>query len=132
MRPAMSALIRFATAPEQRRLWRLLLAILLAAITWLALAPHPPRTASTGWDKANHLLAFAALAFASVWALWPRPRQWGLLAAALLAYGGAIELAQSFVPPRSADWIDLVADGLGIAAGLLAALPFTRGAARRR
>lgn len=132
MRPAMRRLTRFATAPEQRRLWRVVLAVLLVAITWLALAPKPPDGVSTGWDKSNHALAFAALAFAGVWALWPRPRQWLWLVAALLAYGGAIEVAQGFLPPRSADWVDLLADGIGIAIGLLAALPFTASAARPR
>ncbi|MBV8035238.1 VanZ family protein [Roseateles sp.] len=128
----MSRLIRFATAPGQRRLWRVLLAVLLVAITWLALVPNPPRAVSTGWDKSNHALAFASLAFASVWAVWPRPRQWGWLAATLLAYGGAIEIAQSFLPPRTGDWWDLLADGCGIALGLLAAWPVAAGAARQR
>ncbi len=49
-----------------------------------------------------------------------------VLAPALLAYGGFIEVAQSFAPPRQADWADLLADGVGIALGLLAAWPITR------
>lgn len=114
------------TASEHRVLWRALLALLLAVITWLALSPAPPDSASTGWDKANHTLAFAALAFVSVWAVWQRPRQWLLLVAALLAYGGFIEIAQSFVPSRSAEWNDVLADGVGIVLGLLAALPIAR------
>jgi VanZ family protein len=133
MRPAMSSLLlNLFAAPERRLLWRALLAVLLIAITWLALSPAPPPTVDTGWDKSNHAMAFAALAFVGVWALWPRPRQWLLLVVALLAYGGAIEIAQSFVPPRSADWADLLADGLGIAIGLVAAWPLTAIAARQR
>lgn len=128
---AMLRLIHFALAPEQRRLWRALLAALLVVITWLALVPNPPRGVSTGWDKSNHALAFAALAFTAVWALWRRPGQWLLLAAALLAYGGAIEIAQSFLPPRSGEWLDLLADSMGIAIGLLIAWPFTTIAAPR-
>jgi VanZ family protein len=120
----MLALIRFAAAPEQRRLWRLLLGLLFVAITWLALVPDPPRGLSTGWDKSNHLLAFASLAFTAVWACWPRPRQWWLLVVVMLAYGVGIEIAQSFLPPRSADAADVLADGIGIALGLLAAWPF--------
>jgi len=114
------------TAPERRMLWRALLALMLAVITWLALSPAPPRTVDTGWDKANHALAFASLAFSAVWALWQRPRQWIWLVLALLAYGVFIEIAQSFLPPREADWHDVVADGIGIAIGLLAAWPVTR------
>lgn len=127
----MFKLIRFATAPEQRRLWRVLLAVLVVAITWLALVPDPPKTLSTGWDKSNHLLAFGSLAFTSVWALWPRPRQWWLIVVALLAYGVGIEIAQHFLPPRSADAQDVLADAVGITLGLLVAWPFTAIAARR-
>ncbi|NCT81957.1 MAG: VanZ family protein [Comamonadaceae bacterium] len=92
-------------------------------MSYLALVPDPPRSVSTGWDKSNHALAFAALAFAGVWALWPSPRHWGRLALALLAYGAAIEIAQGWLPPRSADALDLLADGCGIVLGLLAAWP---------
>lgn len=119
----MSSLLLLCTAPERRPLWRALLLALLLAITWLALSPAPPPTVNTGWDKANHLLAFAALAFVGVWALSPQPRQWGWLVLALLAYGVGIEVAQSFLPPREADWHDVFADGIGIALGLLTALP---------
>ncbi|MDR7295415.1 MULTISPECIES: VanZ family protein [Roseateles] len=117
---------------RQRALWRALLALLVAVILWLALSPAPPRTVDTGWDKANHAMAFAALGFVSVWALWPRPRDWAWLALALLAFGGAIEIAQSFLPPREGDWADLLADGAGIALGLLVALPITAMLARSR
>jgi VanZ family protein len=123
MPPAMKALLSLFTAPERRVLWRALLALLLAVITWLALSPAPPKSVDLGWDKANHLLAFASLAFSAVWALWQRPRQWIWLVLALLAYGIGIEIAQSFLPPREADWHDVVADGAGIALGLLAAWP---------
>lgn len=133
MPPAMLRLLTaLCTAPERRPLWRWLLAALIATISWLALSPAPPPSLNTGWDKANHVLAFAALAFASAWALWPRPRHWLLLAAAVLAYGGAIEIAQSLLPPREGDWADLLADGVGIALGLIAAAPIAWRAARRR
>lgn len=128
----MFRLIRIATAPEQRRLWRMLFAALLVVITWLALVPDPPRALTTGWDKSNHLLAFGSLAFAGVWALWQRPRQWIWLALALLAYGVGIEIAQHFLPPREADAMDVLADSAGIALGLLAAWPFTAIAAAPR
>lgn len=122
----MLRLIRFAAAPGQRRLWRALLAVLFIAITWLALVPDPPQGVSTGWDKTNHLLAFAALAFTGVWAQWRQPRQWLVLVLVLLGYGCGIEVAQGFLPPRSADASDVLADGLGIALGLLAAWPLVR------
>ncbi|MFN3303806.1 MAG: VanZ family protein [Roseateles sp.] len=119
----MLTLLLSCTAPHRRPLWRALLLALLVVITWLALSPKPPEAMNTGWDKANHLLAFGCLAFAATWAIWPRPRLWGWLVLALLAYGVGIELAQSLLPPRSADWRDVLADALGIAVGLLAAWP---------
>lgn len=132
MRPAMPRFIlHFCAAPERRVLWRLLLAALLIVITWLALVPAPPRTLTTGWDKSNHALAFASLAFTAVWALWQQPRHWPRLVLALVAYGIAIEIAQSFLPPREADWHDVVADSMGIALGLLVAWPVASRAARR-
>jgi len=132
MPPAMPRFIlNFCTAPERRVLWRALLGVLLVAITWLALVPAPPKVITTGWDKSNHALAFASLAFSGVWALWQRPRQWGWLVLALLAYGVGIEIAQSFLPPREADARDVLADSVGIAIGLLAAWPITASAARR-
>jgi len=126
MPAAMNHLQSLITAPERRPLWRALLAVLLLVITWLALSPAPPRVITTGWDKSNHVLAFASLAFSSVWALWPRPRQWFWVVLALLTYGIGIEIAQSFLPPREADWHDVVADSVGIVLGLLAAWPFAR------
>ena len=132
MPPAMPRFIlNLCTAPERRVLWRALLAIFLIVISYLALSPAPPPTLSTGWDKSNHALAFASLAFSSVWALWQRPRQWIWLVIALVGYGIAIEIAQSFLPPREADWHDVVADSIGIALGLLIAWPITASAARR-
>ena len=72
----------------------------------------------------------ASLAFSAVWAFWQQPRLWPRLVAVLLAYGIGIEIAQSFIPSRDADWHDVVADSVGIALGLLAAWPVSVLAAR--
>ncbi len=117
--------------PSRQRLWRALFLVLVIAITYLALVPDPPRGISTGWDKSNHALAFASLAFVAVWAFWQALSQWPRLVAALLAYGGAIEIAQSYLPPRSGEWFDLLADAVGIAIGLLGAAAVKAIAARQ-
>jgi VanZ family protein len=98
--------------------WRCALALLLCAVTWLALVPLPPKLLSTGWDKLNHLLAFSVLAVVAAMGF---AAAWWRIAAALLAYGGLIEILQAFLPPRGADLADLLTDGLGIAVGLLLA-----------
>ncbi len=48
-----------------------------------------------------------------------RRLSWRPVVLVLLAYGGAIELIQSQLPPREGDWADLLADGIGIGLGLL-------------
>ncbi|QPF72922.1 VanZ family protein [Roseateles sp. DAIF2] len=106
------------TLLQHRRAWRGLLLILLLAISYLALSPAPPKTLDSGWDKLNHLLAFGALAFSAFFA-WPAARaRWLWSPLGLVGYGVLIELAQSQLPPRSADARDVLADALGIALGL--------------
>ncbi|MGJ7578968.1 VanZ family protein [Variovorax sp. RHLX14] len=95
-------------------LWRLALAICMAAITVLSLLPLSQPLPSTGWDKSNHMLGFSALAFLSHWA-WPGRTVKALVV--LLVYGCLIEVLQSFTPDRSADLADVVADGVGLAIG---------------
>ncbi|MDM4767322.1 VanZ family protein [Pelomonas sp. SE-A7] len=99
-----------------RRAWQALFVALVLIVAWLALTPVPPRELSTGWDKANHLLAFGSLMLVGRLA-WPR--RWWPMALGLVAYGGAIELLQLLVPGRESEWADLLADSLGIALGEL-------------
>ncbi|MFO1330150.1 MAG: VanZ family protein [Rubrivivax sp.] len=108
-----------STRAQLRVASRALLLPTLAAVTWLALVPAPPPQADTGWDKANHAMAFAVLALLAEGGWGPgRARA---IAAALLAYGALIELLQTQLPPRSGEWGDWLADAVGVALGLLAA-----------
>ncbi len=109
------------------RAWRTLLALLLCIVTWLALTPAPPPSADLGWDKLNHIAAFAALAAA---AFLGYGGAWRRIAMALLGYGAMIEVLQSFTSARSSDAADLLADGLGIACGLVLAAAAVRAASR--
>ena len=114
-----------------RRAWRVVLLILIVAVGYLALAPAPPSTMDTGWDKLNHALAFTALAFAGCMG-YPAARGGRtLLLAALLGLGGAIEILQLFVPGRSGEWSDLFADSIGIACGTLIAASLIRFMSRK-
>lgn len=114
------------TTTSRTRLWRWALLLLAALVTALALAPTPPRQMDLGWDKLNHLFAFAVLAVCAVfgWRSSHAARLAVLLA--LLAFGGAIELLQLQVPNRSAEWSDLGADAIGIGMGALLALLWLR------
>jgi VanZ family protein len=89
----------------------------LASVSFLALTSRDMRV-TTGWDKSNHLLAFSVLGVLGILAWRHRLRE---VLGGLLAYGCLIEVAQSFVPNRSASWEDVVADSLGLLIGWLAA-----------
>jgi VanZ family protein len=109
---------RYFFSPRARRVWTVLL-VLLAIFTFAkAVSPRSPSLLTFGWDKADHLTAFSVLAWVGVIAWHGRPRLRWPLALGLFAFGGLIELAQLFVPGRSSDWVDLLADTLGIALGL--------------
>ena len=86
----------------------------------LALAPMQPRSMpDLGSDKINHCLAFATLAVLGRAAY---PRHLLALLAGLMAYGGLIEILQSFTATRNAEWADLLADATGLGIGTLFAV----------
>lgn len=100
--------------PPPLLLWRIALAAALCVVAALSLLPLGPDAPTTGWDKTNHLLAFAWLSILACLA-WPRRTASAL--AGLLLYGGLIELLQSFTGYRFAEWGDLLADALGLLLG---------------
>lgn len=99
------------------RAWRVILVLLIGCIAVLALMPAPPADFDTGWDKLNHWLAFGILAFAASLSSQSSRSTRLLLLLSLLGFGGLIEMAQLYVPGRSAEWADLLADAIGIACG---------------
>lgn len=96
--------------------WRRAFAACLIVVLAMALAPAPIPLPSTGWDKANHVVAFTVLALLGCRS-YPQRAIWVL--SGLLAYGGAIELLQAVTGLRTAEWLDLAADGAGISCGWL-------------
>jgi len=99
------------------RLWRSLLFLLVVAVSYFALAPVPPAGIDFGWDKLNHIAAFAALAISTTLGFPASRYALRNTVLGLLAYGAMIELLQLLVPGRSSDWEDLLADSIGIACG---------------
>jgi VanZ family protein len=90
----------------------------LAALTIASLVPVAllPPQAMNLWDKAQHALGFAWLAALG---LASYPRSAPLLAGSLIAWGGAIELMQWGTGWRYGEWIDWLADGVGVAVAWL-------------
>ncbi len=116
----MTAILRDIIMP-----W-LLLVGLCGLIFWQSSGPLPPETPSLpGLDKLVHAAVYALLAWlaARAFATLPWKAHAGLIpwAAALFAalYGLSDEAHQSFVPGRSADAWDLVADTVGALGGAL-------------
>jgi len=95
-------------------LWRRAFWACAFTILVLSLVSSSTPMPSTGWDKSNHVLAFATLAFLARMA-WPG-RTW-LMLPSLLAYGALIEFLQSFTLDRYAEWGDIWADCLGLLVG---------------
>lgn len=106
-----------AAALAAARAWRIVTALLVVAVSWLALTPTPPPTIDFGWDKLNHALAFTALAFSASLGHPASTRMRLLWLCALLAFAGLIEVLQAFVPGRSSEWGDMLGDTVGIALG---------------
>ena len=104
-------------------LWRLLAWAASLGLVAACLLPSSsvPGPELPGADKAFHLLSFAAVTF--LWRLSGASVRRVALIGALLAVG--TELGQSLLPlGRQGSWLDLLADALGILAGL--AIPLKR------
>ena len=92
--------------------WSALIASYIAAILPQDMAP----TIGDLSDKTLHFLAFAILTLLLF--LSYRISLWKGIAY-LLFYACFIEVSQYFTPNRCSEWLDIVADSIGIAIGLL-------------
>jgi hypothetical protein len=107
--------------------WTLVVGVLLLAPGELLARALPwlPATAAApgGSDRLGHVLLFLVLAILverslrSRWSPWPAAA-WTALGA--LAYGAALEAGQLWVPGRSPDLLDGLANGLGALLGAIA------------
>ncbi len=111
---------RETAAADERRLaypgvWQAIGWIGLATVVATSVLTRPPQLPSfLGWDKAQHLLAYALL----MW--WFRQAfadgtRWVL---GLLALGVVLEFVQALTPARTFDYADMVANLLGVGIGI--------------
>lgn len=122
---------RFLFSRRARLGWAAALWITAGAVITLALAPWSVDLPSSGWDKGDHVAAFATLAACGLFAWRGHPALHSRVVLGLLALGVAIELAQSLIPGRMADWRDVLADAAGVMLGLTLASWFARRMDRR-
>ncbi len=97
--------------------WRVSFWLLVVVTLCMSLVPvvHVP-SAFSFWDKAQHAVGFAALAFTGLLAYPGRIR---CLVLGLVLFGVGIEIAQWLTEWRHGDWQDWVADCVGISLGYL-------------
>lgn len=111
--------------PLHRRLLRVVFCAALAGVFVLALLPAPDGPQFVSWqDKIEHFAIFAVLTGIGIGA-WPPGRRVALM---MLAYGAAMEVAQSLTSYRTGDPLDWLSDTLGVAL----AYGLARRASRRR
>jgi len=109
----------FPFGSRWRRSWRLLLLSLLAVVSWFAFMPETSNDGVQHLDKVRHLLAFSTLALVASLGWTPGRSNTLYVASGLMAYGLLIELVQTQLLTRSGSAADWLADGVGIAIGLL-------------
>ena len=87
-------------------------------VLFLSLMPSDqlPPVAFDVWDKAQHAVGFLVLGVLGFWAYagWHRRVLMGLL-----LFGAVIELLQSMTGWRHGDWLDWLADSIGVMASYL-------------
>ncbi|MFK5985603.1 MAG: VanZ family protein [Pseudomonadota bacterium] len=100
--------------PSRLKFFRFSLVFLVLIISYLAFTPlHQETGIMSGFDKANHLLAFFVLALFSHFSFIDKPH-YKVIIFPLLGYAFFIELVQYFLPFRSFSVFDIVADLCGI------------------
>ena len=107
---------------RHRRLWLGTWLAMVAAVVVLSLIPPPPLPpgAFEGIDKVEHVLGYFALS-AMGSALFARMPTRARIAAALVALGVAVEIAQGqWTATRTPDLLDAVANTFGVLLGVLA------------
>lgn len=98
-----------------RLLFRPALVLVLLAGTSAALSETAGTATASINDKLLHFAGFAVLGLLADFSL-PGAGYWRRLLPLLLLYGALIEFVQGFLPYRSADPLDFLADAAGLAA----------------
>jgi VanZ family protein len=102
------------------RLWLVLGGLLILGMLVVCLVPSVPGPNFPGVDKIEHLAAYLILT--SWFAALVERRGYAAVAIAMIVFGIGIEFAQDAMAlGRQGDWRDVVANSIGVGAGLLVA-----------
>ena len=91
--------------------WRLAFVISAIAVGYGSLVPGDTLPPIASNDKLLHLLGHGGIAFCAAMAF---PTRWRVLLVLLPLYGAGLEVLQRWVPNRSFDWQDMVANVGGV------------------
>lgn len=103
------------------RLFKVLFVIACLAIFTMSLMPGKQLPKGLPWDKALHFIGYAGLAFLARMGSKKHP-SWQIVIGCI-AFSLLIEFLQQFIPNRGFEWLDLVANSLGVVFGVLIAIP---------
>lgn len=90
------------------------LSILVVCVLSLLPAEELPKTRP--WDKISHLIAYLEIAVLGLLGFRGR-RSWRVVTVGVVALGGVLELAQSVVPGRASDLLDILVNAAGVLLG---------------
>lgn len=99
-------------------LWYWLGALMLAVVVYLSLMPSPPQLDISAGDKLQHLAAYSALGYWFGMLALQNWRRLCLVAGGLIVLGIALEFIQGMTGYRTFDVGDMLANAIGVVAGL--------------
>ena len=94
----------------------------LSAIAYLSLLREPSISLPyvIGMDKWIHAIMYLVLTLTLLWDSQQRPKLWWIVGVFSAIFGGFIEVLQEqFFYPRTGDWMDWLADCIGVIVAII-------------
>lgn len=96
--------------------------LVLSAIAYLSLLREPSISLPyvIGMDKWIHAVMYLVLTLTLLWDSQQRPKLWWIVGVFSAIFGGFIEVLQEqFFYPRTGDWMDWLADCIGVIVAII-------------
>lgn len=96
--------------------------LVLSAIAYLSLLREPSISLPyvIGMDKWIHAIMYLVLTLTLLWDSQQRPKLWWIVGVFSAIFGGFIEVLQEqFFYPRTGDWMDWLADCIGVIVAII-------------
>ena len=96
--------------------------LVLSAIAYLSLLREPSISLPyvIGMDKCIHAIMYLVLTLTLLWDSQQRPKLWWIAGVFSAIFGGFIEVLQEqFFYPRTGDWMDWLADCIGVIVAII-------------